>query len=133
APEPFLAALRLRQAEVRRLTHQLPDVAGLARLLAERLVGAAVTQSDEALLHFAAQVLAEARGAHRMTLSCAPEDADRLGRALAASTLDLDVTVAAQKDLHRGSLRVETDLGSLEASVESALEALTEVARSEPR
>lgn len=131
--EALVAPLDLRRDEVRSLARRLPDVAELARLLAERLVGEALATSDEALAHFAEQLLVEARGARRMTLSCAPDDADRLARALATSDMALDVHVAPCADLHSGSLRLETDLGYLEASVESALEALGEAARSSPR
>lgn len=123
------AALGARRAAAHALASQLPDVVGLARLMAERLVGAALAESDQALLHFATRLLDEARGARRLELSCAPPDAPRLGRALHAQGLERDVVVNADAALPPNTLVLDTDLGRLEASLSGALDALEDAAR----
>lgn len=123
------ATLRARRAEAHAMASRLPDVAALARILAERLVGAALAQSDEALLHFAAQLLDEARGARRLELSCAPPDAARLARALSEQGLEQDVTVTADAALPPNTLLLDTELGRLEATVSGALDTLMNAAR----
>lgn len=105
-----------------------PDPAAvveLARLLAKRIVGHALAVSDEALRHWADAVIREARGARSVHLIAAPEDAERLHELARELTEEgRRVCVSADPELARGAFRVETELGTLEASVDRALEVL---------
>lgn len=108
-------------------------VVELARLLAQRIVGHALTVSDEALWHWATAVMQEARGARSIHLIAAPEEAERLCplvRELAEK--DRQVSVSADPELGRGALRVETELGMLEASIDGALDTLVGAFGKEP-
>lgn len=112
-----------------------PDaVVELARLLAGRLVGHALAVSDDALRHWARTLLDEARGARRIHLLAPSEMVERLhGLAEELTEEGREISVAGDPELARGSLRVETELGTLDASVDQALERLVRALRTEAK
>ncbi len=125
-------ARRLSEAseQGRRLEQHVEQIVELGRLLAARLVGDALGQSDAALARYVLTLIDEARGARAVVLYARPEDALRLERALRAHDFDgRDVRVAPEPSLASGQLRLECELGSIEASVEACLERLAERAR----
>jgi flagellar biosynthesis/type III secretory pathway protein FliH len=125
-------ARRLTEASTQgqRLEQHADRIVELSRLLAERLVGDALDASDAALAQYALALIDEARGARAVVLHARPEDALRLERALRAHDFDgRDVRVAPEPSLASGQLRLECELGCIEASVEASLERLAEHAR----
>jgi flagellar biosynthesis/type III secretory pathway protein FliH len=97
----------------------------LARLLAERLLGEAIAVEPRHIASLARQILAQARGARRYTISGHPDDI----RALSAFTAELGVSpdlIALESDTtrERGSLRIVTDIGVLDAALGPQLERL---------
>jgi flagellar biosynthesis/type III secretory pathway protein FliH len=87
-------------------------------LLAERLLGQALSLSPDLVQGLARQALAEVRAARRVRLVANPEDVP----GLAASISNFDPEgrvhdVVADADLARGDLRLETELGTVNAHV----------------
>jgi flagellar biosynthesis/type III secretory pathway protein FliH len=90
----------------------------LARVLAERLLGEALTLDPNRITGLARQALAEARGARTVRIVAHPEDAAILRRD--AGTLGLDpsaVSVTEDPGRARGQLRLDTDIGVLDAEI----------------
>lgn len=115
-------ALAAREAESdERALDRLVEV---ARLLAERLLGEALELAPDRVLSLARQALAEARGARRVTIVAHPEDAARLERSLAGLGLAADTRVVADPRRPRHNLRLETDIGTLDAELAPQLERL---------
>lgn len=132
ATQSAVEHLLARRAEVAERRAGLPDTIELARALAERLVGEALATRDDALAHWAEQLLDEARAARSLRLSAAPADLERLRPALAGLDLsERDLTLVADSSLANGSFRLETELGELEASVSEALAVLAERLRAQ--
>ena len=118
-------ALALRQHEVRAEERQLERSVELARLLAERLLGESLRVAPEQIVSLAKQALAEARGARRISLVAQPEDARILEQNLPALGLDSStVQVRADASRTRGHLRIETEIGVLDAELAPQLERL---------
>ncbi|HTQ07690.1 MAG TPA: FliH/SctL family protein [Polyangiaceae bacterium] len=107
----------------------LDDSVALARLLAERLLGEALRADPARVVALARQALTEARGARKITLSAHPDDAPLLERALAAGELVPPVLVAVDPKRRRGSLRLDTELGTLDAELAPQLDRLAEKLR----
>ncbi|MEP7052894.1 MAG: FliH/SctL family protein [Pseudomonadota bacterium] len=119
-------ALALRQHEARADERELNRSVDLARLLAERLLGESLRVAPEQVISLARQALAEARGARRITLVAHPEDAKLLEISLPA--LGLDATTASVRPdaaRVRGNLRIETEIGVLDAELSPQLERLS--------
>ncbi|HEY3500745.1 MAG TPA: FliH/SctL family protein [Polyangiaceae bacterium] len=110
--------------EQRALERNFDDLVELSRLLAERLLGEALRLDPSRIAALARQALTEARGAQRVTLVAHPEDASLLERALAQGELDGVANVVADAARARGSLRLETNLGILDAEIAPQLERL---------
>jgi flagellar biosynthesis/type III secretory pathway protein FliH len=97
----------------------------LASLLAERLLRRAVELDPTLVVLLAEQALAEARGARRITLTVHPADAPVLESSLGVlATSHESVTIQPDDALARGDLRLETELGALDARLEPQLERL---------
>lgn len=127
---PLAARLAEASARGRGLSREHGTLVELSRLLAERLVGPLLEQDERALAHFALALIDEARGARSVTLLASPRDAERLRSALAAQDFDeRDVRVADDAALADGALRLETELGSVEASAGQSLALLASAAR----
>jgi flagellar biosynthesis/type III secretory pathway protein FliH len=115
--------LRKRQTELER--HALDRSIGFATLLAERLLGEELAQSPERVRALARQALKEAAGARHAVLAAHPRDALELRSGLAGVATLLDsIEIEDDETLGRGQLRVETELGVIEADVRGQLERL---------
>lgn len=119
-------ALALRQHEARADERELNRSVELARLLAERLLGESLRVAPEQVIGLARQALAEARGARRIILIAHPEDAQLLEISLPALGLDPNTAcVRADSARARGNLRIETEIGVLDAELSPQLERLS--------
>lgn len=117
-------ALAVRDAKSEELA--LDRVVELARLLAERLVGQAVAGDPEPVTALARQVLAQARGARRFTLSAHPEDARVLTVLRAELGVDPSLLeIQSDPARARGDLFLVTDIGVLDGALAPQLERLS--------
>lgn len=98
----------------------------LARLLAERLLGEALALDPTRVVALAETALAEARGARRVVLVAHPLDAPLLERAAAEGRLAHVVRVVPEPSRARGSVRLESELGVLDAELAPQLDRLLE-------
>jgi flagellar biosynthesis/type III secretory pathway protein FliH len=119
-------ALALRHHEARSDERELDRCVDLARLLAERLLGESLRVAPEQVVALARQALGEARGARRITVVAHPEDARILEHSLLALGLDPSTAqVRADAGRARGNLRIETEIGVLDAELAPQLERLS--------
>jgi len=119
-------ALALRQHELRADERALDRSVELARLLAERLLGESLRVAPDQVVSLARQALAEARGARRITLVAHPEDAKLLEISLPVLGVDqATVLVRSDPTRSRGNLRLETEIGVLDAELAPQLERLS--------
>jgi flagellar biosynthesis/type III secretory pathway protein FliH len=115
--------LRKRQAELSR--NVLDRSIGFATLLAERLLGEELQQKPERIRALARQALKEAAGARQAIVVAHPRDASELRSGLAGLGALLDsISIEADDKLSRGHIRVETELGVIEADIKGQLERL---------
>jgi flagellar assembly protein FliH len=119
-----LAALRRRAVQ-----QAQDDIVQLARLLAERILGEELSLRPERIVALAGQVLREAAGASRLTLHVAPSAVellrDAIERLAPANAASLEIV--ADDSLGQGDLRVETDLGTIDARIGTQLAHLTSI------
>ena len=119
-------ALALRHHEARSEERELSRSVDLARLLAERLLGESLRVAPEQVVALARQALSEARGARRITVVAHPEDAKILDHSLPALGLDPSTAqIRADATRARGDLRIETEIGVLDAELAPQLERLS--------
>lgn len=121
--------LVLAARESAALERQLDQVVDLARLLAERLLGEALALDPARVVALAREALREARGARKLTIAAHPDDVPLLERALAAGELSPPLLVVVDRERRRGSLRLDTDIGTLDAELAPELERLAEKLR----
>ena len=120
-------ALTLSAREARSDALALERTIELARLLAERLLGEELRLDPARVTALARQALSEARGARRARILAHPEDAALLEQSRGELGLDpAALSVAADPSRARGSLRLETDIGVLDADLAPQLDRLTE-------
>jgi flagellar biosynthesis/type III secretory pathway protein FliH len=126
-----LAARELAVAarEVNAVERERDQIVALARLLAERLLGETLRLDPARVVALARQTLAEARGARQLTLAVHPDDLPHLERALASQALPPPVTVVADASRRPGSVRLDTELGSLDAELAPQLDRLAQKLR----
>jgi flagellar biosynthesis/type III secretory pathway protein FliH len=118
-------AIALRRHEARADERTLDRSVELARLLAERLLGESLRVAPEQVVALAKQALGEARGARRIRLVAHPEDARILEQSLPALGLESSTAqVRADEGRTRGNLRIETEIGVLDAELAPQLERL---------
>jgi flagellar biosynthesis/type III secretory pathway protein FliH len=118
-------ALALATHEAKADERALERTVALARLLAERLLGASLAVAPEQVVALARQALAEARGARRLAIVAHPEDAQLLSQALPSLGVAVEtVRVLPDGARQRGSLRIETDIGVLDADLAPQLDRL---------
>lgn len=116
-------ALKLREAAS--LEDDLGRTVELAQLLAERLLGESLALDPDRVVALARKAVAEARGARRITIVAHPEDAARLEAAIDSLPSGAEVVrVVAEPARARHSLRLETDIGVLDAELAPQLERL---------
>jgi flagellar biosynthesis/type III secretory pathway protein FliH len=116
--------IALRAAEDRADERALERTTELARLLAERLLGEALALDPTRVVALARRALADLRGARQVTLVAHPEDRALLERALADGQLGNVTCVSSSAERARGSLRIETELGVLDADTAPQLDRL---------
>jgi flagellar biosynthesis/type III secretory pathway protein FliH len=118
-------ALSLATYEAKADERALDRSVALARLLAERLLGASLAVAPEQVVTLARQALSEARGARRLTIVAHPEDAKLLDGSLASLGVAVEtVRLLPDSGRARGSLRIETDIGVLDADLSAQLDRL---------
>jgi flagellar biosynthesis/type III secretory pathway protein FliH len=125
--------LALRIADERRAERDLDRAVALACVLAERLLGEALEKDPARVIALARQALLEARGAHRAVIEASPLDAETLRShvvdlGFAEGSTD-GVEIRVDPLLLRGSLRIHTNLGSLDAQLTPQLERLAKALR----
>lgn len=121
------AFLALRNEEAARAERDLTQTATLARMLAERLLGAELTIAPERVVELAAAALREARGARRAKIRACSADAPLLRSRLGDLGMKADaLEIVVDDSLERGSLLLDTDLGVLDARIAPQLDRLTE-------
>jgi flagellar biosynthesis/type III secretory pathway protein FliH len=120
-------SMALREREARAAELALDRVVELSRLLAERLLGHALRADPAEIAALAAQALAEAGGARRVEIHANPEDLPLLKSATAAFDPAGRVhAVIADESLARGDLRLNTELGMIDARLGPELARLAE-------
>jgi flagellar biosynthesis/type III secretory pathway protein FliH len=122
--------LALRQSEGERLERERERIIAVAVVLAERLLGSALDLDPTRIAHLARTAIAEARGARRIAIEAHPLDADSLRRHLQAAHLDAQsVEVRDNLALARGELRLQTDIGTIDAKLAPRLDRLAAALR----
>jgi Flagellar assembly protein FliH len=115
--------LRKRQAELSRSA--LDRSVDFATLLAERLLGEELALAPERVRALARQALTEAAGARHAIIVAHPRDATELRAGLNSLGSLLDsIGIEDDAELARGHIRVETELGVIEADLRGQLERL---------
>jgi flagellar biosynthesis/type III secretory pathway protein FliH len=118
-------ALSLAAYEAKADERALDRNVALARLLAERLLGTSLAAAPEQVVALARQALAEARGARRLGIVAHPEDAKLLNDSIASLGVAIEtVRIVPDAARARGSLRIETDIGVLDADLAPQLDRL---------
>jgi len=94
----------------------------LARLLAERIVGAELTVSPERISHLAEELLTEAKGARAARIFGCREDLEALAGTFASLGLPAGTaTFEVEPSLPRGSLVIESDVGTVDGRLATRL------------
>jgi flagellar biosynthesis/type III secretory pathway protein FliH len=125
AAATFAARALLLAEKERTLDERAVDrVVDLARLLAERLLGEELRLDPTRVTALARQALTEAQGARRIELAAHPEDAPFLEKELELAGADAVVRVVHDPTRARGNLRLDTELGSLDAELGPQLDRL---------
>jgi flagellar biosynthesis/type III secretory pathway protein FliH len=123
----------LREREERGSARELDRSVALATILAERIIGHAIELNPGLIASVAREALAEARGARRVRIEAHPLDAETLRAQVAAAGLGgpegVAIEVIENAELARGSLRVHTELGTLDARLHPRLERLAAALR----
>ena len=117
-------ALALAVREEQALERQLDRVVEVARVLAERLLGEALGLEPRRIAAIARRALEEARGARRVTIVAHPDDAALIELALRSGQAGSAAEVQADPERARGSLRLDTDIGVLDADLAPQLDRL---------
>lgn len=132
-----LAAEEAREAELARLAAvaihldararaftaaELDRAIDLARLLAERIVGAELSVHPEHVARIAAELLAEAKGARSARIFGCREDLEALAATFASLGLPAGTaTFEVDPSLGRGSLVIESDVGTVDGRLATRL------------
>jgi len=118
--------LRLCAREQEMLESNRERIIELARLLAERVLGRALTECDETFRDFAEQALSEVRGARQVTILAGRRGVEVLSPYLTElrSRLPIDLLLSPSESLGPNELRFVTDIGQLDASLSTQLEHL---------
>jgi len=117
-------ALALALREGQELDRSLDRVIELARVLSERLLGEELRLDPARVVALARRAIDEARGARRVRIAAHPEDAPLLEEGLRALSAGAFTEVVADPARARGSLRLETDIGVLDADIAPQLDRL---------
>lgn len=124
------AALAARWLELKRATsawerEREGDLVGVARLLAERLLGRALEVDPRAIVDLTRQALGPLRRARRLQISVHPDDADALRAGLSSLGHDADaIEVHIEPTAPRGAVHVVSELGAVRAELAPQLDRL---------
>ncbi|MBX3183691.1 MAG: hypothetical protein KIT72_06175 [Polyangiaceae bacterium] len=123
-------AVRLAAEESIQEERLLERAITMAQLLAERLLGEALALDRTRVVALARTALKETGGARQVILHAHPEDAQTLEAERGQLGLPAEaVRILADPARTRGSLRVDTELGVLDADLAPQLERLTALLR----
>lgn len=118
-------AVQFAKRETQRAKSSLDQAVDLATLLAERLLGEELKVAPARVSNLAQQALREAAGARRVTIVANPADAAQLRATLTPASTELeDIQIKEELGLAPGHLRVETELGVIEAELKGQLRRL---------
>jgi type III secretion protein L len=124
------AWLTLRDREVRADEATLQRSLELAQLLAERLLQETLRLHPDAVMKLAREAVGQFWQARSVTIHAHPLDAEQIRSRLSELSVKAEaVAVIQDGSLGRGSLRVVSDLGSLDAHLAPQLERLVESLR----
>jgi flagellar biosynthesis/type III secretory pathway protein FliH len=125
--------LALRVEDERRSERDLDRVVALARVLAERLLGEALETDPVRIVALARQALSEARGARRAVIFVSPDDESTLRGHLCvlrpSDRFQDGIDIRIDPHLSRGSLRIHTNMGDLDAQLTPQLDRLAKALR----
>ncbi|MDP9002742.1 MAG: FliH/SctL family protein [Myxococcota bacterium] len=122
--------LVFKQEEDLRLERDKERIIAVAIVLAERLLGATLELHPARIADLARGAVAEARGASRISIEAHPLDVDALGQHFKMVGLHgLPVEVRKNAALARGELRLQTDVGTIDAKLAPQLERLAAALR----
>lgn len=119
-------ALALQAREASADARALERNVELARLLAERLLGEALALDPARIEAIARRALTEASGARRIVIVAHPDDVPFLRASLEAGRLNHVAQITENSARSRGSLRFETELGTLDAEIAPQLDRLAD-------
>lgn len=123
-------AIALRARESSSADRQLDQLLALARMLAERVLGAELSLRPERIADLARQALTEARGARQIVIEAHPGDVPALEAALRTLAPHAEtVRVVPIASRPPSSLKIVTDVGVLDADLSPQLERLTQKLR----
>jgi len=123
-------AIALRARESSSADQQLDQLLALARMLAERVLGAELSLRPERIADLARQALTEARGARQIVIEAHPSDVPALEVALGTLAPHAEtVRVVPIASRPPSSLKIVTDVGVLDADLSPQLERLTQKLR----
>jgi len=121
--------LRLAQQRDRQLAAIEPQVIELSLLASKRIIGEQLALAPRAIADLVAPLLARVRRARQVTLRVHPLDRPALEPALAAlcerAELAASVQLELDPELERGDCVVISDIGVLDARIETQLQALS--------
>jgi flagellar biosynthesis/type III secretory pathway protein FliH len=122
--------IALRDGEGAHLARNKDRIIAVAVLLAERLIGTALALEPGRIADLARVAIDEARGARRIAIDAHPLDAEMLRQSLQGARLDpQSVEVRPNEALARGALRLQTDVGTIDARLATRLERLAAALR----
>jgi len=119
--------LELATLRARVLERAESDIILIARLMAERIIAEELTLDPSKLVPMARQALREIGGATQVTMHAAPEAAEVLRHEMSRieSSRAVRIEIVSDASLAPGDLRVQTDVGSIDARVGTQLTHLT--------
>jgi flagellar biosynthesis/type III secretory pathway protein FliH len=131
AEQAKVAALytALRAREERSAEEQIDKSVELARVLAERLLGESLQVDPLTVAKLARQALAEAQGARTVRIEAHPDDIATLKEHVTMLNIGQVASISPDATLERGSLRLHTDLGTIDAQLRPQLERLAAALR----
>jgi flagellar biosynthesis/type III secretory pathway protein FliH len=119
------AWIALRAEQNARAARDLDGTVELARAMAERILGEAIALEPGKIAVMARQALASASQARHVALRAHPADAEALSREVSSLGLEsAAIEIHADDTRPRGSLLLETDLGTLDADITIQLDRL---------
>ncbi len=122
-------AIALHAREARSAEIHLDRSVELARVLAERLLGESIKVAAETIAKLARQSLLEAQGARTVRIEAHPDDVALLQEHVALLHIAQVASITSDATLQRGSLRLHTDLGTIDAQLTPQLERLAAALR----